>query len=109
MATDIEKDAWLNRLYAFLTAHDARNLLETHSAVPDRHGRFQRLSALRSERSDDPIPEPLLDSLNELGLDWRAALLGTFAAVLIFRLDWSVIRTLPLAALGGLLLSLVTL
>ena len=42
-------------------------------------------------------------------LDWRAALLGTFAAVLIFRLDWSVIRTLPLAALGGLLLSLVTL
>jgi hypothetical protein len=42
-------------------------------------------------------------------LDWRAALLAAFAAVLIFRLDWSVIRTLPLAALGGLLLSLVTL
>lgn len=47
---------------------------------------------------------PLLSSLN-----WRAAVLAIAAAHLIFRFGWSVLRTLPLAALGGLLLNSVTL
>ena len=50
------------------------------------------------------LPVPVLASFN-----WRAALLTTLAAVLIFRFNWSVIKTLPLAALGGLLLSSLTL
>jgi chromate transporter len=37
--------------------------------------------------------------------DWRAALLAAFAAVLILRLKWNVIRVLALAAAGGLILS----
>jgi chromate transporter len=37
--------------------------------------------------------------------DWRAGLLAVLAAVLIFRLKWSVIRVLGVAALGGLLLA----
>ena len=39
-------------------------------------------------------------------LDWRAALLATLAAALIFRAKWSVIRVLGVAALGGLVLGL---
>ena len=49
------------------------------------------------------LPVPVLASFN-----WRAALLAALAATLIFRLGWSVLKTLPLAALGGLVLSLVT-
>ena len=37
-------------------------------------------------------------------LDWRAALLATLAALLIFRCRWSVLRLLPVMALGGLVL-----
>ena len=37
-------------------------------------------------------------------LDWRAAVLATLAAVLIFRARWSIIRVLGAAALGGLVL-----
>lgn len=47
---------------------------------------------------------PIASSLN-----WRAALLAGLAALLIFRFQWSVLKTLPLAALGGLLLGLLTL
>lgn len=39
--------------------------------------------------------------------DWRAGLLAAVAAVLIFRLRWSVIRVLGVAATGGLVLCLV--
>lgn len=46
---------------------------------------------------------PVLASFN-----WRAALLAVLAATLIFRFNWSVIKTLPLAALGGLVLGTVT-
>lgn len=35
-------------------------------------------------------------------LDWRAALLAGLAAVLIFKARWSVLRVLPVVALGGL-------
>lgn len=42
---------------------------------------------------------PLLASLN-----WRAALLAVLAAVLIFKARWSVLRVLPVVALGGLVL-----
>ena len=42
---------------------------------------------------------PLLASF-----DWRAALLATLAAVLLFRARWSIIRVLGVAALGGLVL-----
>ena len=38
-------------------------------------------------------------------LDWRAAVLAGLAAVLIFRLQWNVIRVLGIAAIGGLLLA----
>ena len=38
-------------------------------------------------------------------LDWRAAVLAALAALLIFRAQWSVIRVLGVAALGGLVLS----
>lgn len=40
-------------------------------------------------------------------LDWRAALLGLIAAVLLLQRQWSVLRVLALAALGGFGLSLV--
>ena len=46
---------------------------------------------------------PVLASFN-----WRAALLAVLAATLIFRFNWSVIKTLPVAALGGLALSTLT-
>ncbi|MEN9925199.1 MAG: hypothetical protein RL268_1325, partial [Pseudomonadota bacterium] len=36
--------------------------------------------------------------------DWRAALLAVLAAVLIFTARWSVLRVLPVVALGGLVL-----
>ncbi len=36
--------------------------------------------------------------------DWRAALLATLAAALIFCARWSIIRVLGAAALGGLML-----
>jgi chromate transporter len=36
--------------------------------------------------------------------DWRAALLGALAALLIFRFRWNLIRVLALAAMGGLIL-----
>lgn len=36
--------------------------------------------------------------------DWRAGVLATVAAVLIFRLRWNVLRVLGLTALGGLVL-----
>jgi chromate transporter len=39
-------------------------------------------------------------------LDWRAALLAVLAAVLAFRLGWSVLRVLAVCAAGGLLLGL---
>jgi chromate transporter len=39
--------------------------------------------------------------------DWRAGLLAVLAVVLIFRLKWGVIPVLGIAALGGLVLSLV--
>jgi chromate transporter len=42
---------------------------------------------------------PQIDSF-----DWRAALLATLAALLIFRLRWNLIRVLGLAAVGGLVL-----
>ncbi len=41
-------------------------------------------------------------------LDWRAALLALVAAGLIFGAKWSVLRVLPVAALGGLLLGTLT-
>jgi chromate transporter len=47
---------------------------------------------------------PVLSSVN-----WRAAVLAALAAMLIFRFGWSVLKTLPLAALGGLVLSALTL
>ncbi len=37
-------------------------------------------------------------------LDWRAAVLAALAAFLLFRLKWSIIRVLAVAAMGGLLL-----
>lgn len=40
-------------------------------------------------------------------LDWRAALLALLAAALLLGLKWSVIRTLGVAALGGLALSVL--
>jgi chromate transporter len=46
---------------------------------------------------------PVLASLN-----WRAALLALAAAGLIFGARWSVLRVLPLAALGGLMLGTLT-
>ena len=46
---------------------------------------------------------PLLTSL-----DWRAALLAALAAGLIFGAKWSVLRVLPIAALGGLVLGSLT-
>lgn len=47
---------------------------------------------------------PVLSSFN-----WRAAMLAALAAILLFRQGWSVLKTLPLAALGGILLSSLTL
>ncbi|HEX4846918.1 MAG TPA: chromate efflux transporter [Novosphingobium sp.] len=41
-------------------------------------------------------------------LDWRAALLAALSAVLLFRARWSVLKVLPLAALGGLVLGTLT-
>ena len=38
--------------------------------------------------------------------DWRAGVIAAVSAVLIFRMNWSVIRTLSVAALGGLVLGL---
>ncbi|WP_372730572.1 chromate efflux transporter [Novosphingobium sp.] len=38
--------------------------------------------------------------------DWRAALLATMAAVLLFKLKWTIIRVLAAAAAGGLILGL---
>lgn len=46
---------------------------------------------------------PVLVSLN-----WRAALLALLAAALIFKAKWSVLRTLPIVALGGLTLGILT-
>ena len=46
---------------------------------------------------------PVLSSLN-----WQAAVLALLAAVLIFRFKWSVLKMLPVAALGGLALSALT-
>lgn len=40
--------------------------------------------------------------------DWQAAALATLAAVLIFRFKWSVLKMLPVAALGGLVLGTLT-
>jgi chromate transporter len=40
-------------------------------------------------------------------LDWRAAVLATLAALLIFRARWSMIRVLGVAAAGGLALGLL--
>ena len=52
---------------------------------------------------------PLSLSLPVLtSFDWRAAALALLAAVLIFRFKWSVLKTLPVAALGGLALSTLT-
>jgi chromate transporter len=39
--------------------------------------------------------------------DWRAAAIAVLAAVLIFALRWSIVRTLVIAAASGLLLSAV--
>jgi hypothetical protein len=39
---------------------------------------------------------------------WQAALLATFAAILIFRLKWNVIAVLVAAGMGGIGLSFVT-
>lgn len=41
-------------------------------------------------------------------LDWRAALLAGAAAILIFRLNWNIMRVLSLTALGGLVLGQLT-
>ncbi len=46
---------------------------------------------------------PVLTSLN-----WQAAVLAILAAVLIFRFKWSVLKTLPVAAVGGLVLGTLT-
>ena len=46
---------------------------------------------------------PVLSSLN-----WQAAVLALLAAVLIFRFKWSVLKMLPVAALGGLALAVLT-
>jgi chromate transporter len=45
----------------------------------------------------------LVPRLNSL--DWRAALLATLAALLIFRAKWSVIPVLAVSALGGLVVT----
>ncbi len=37
--------------------------------------------------------------------DWRAALLGGLACVLIFRMKWSILTVLAVSAAGGLILS----
>lgn len=41
-----------------------------------------------------------------LSFDWRAALLAAIACLLVFKLNWSVIRVLGVAAFGGLVLGL---
>lgn len=38
--------------------------------------------------------------------DWRAAVLAAMAAVLLFRLKWTIMRVLAAAAVGGLILGL---
>jgi chromate transporter len=43
--------------------------------------------------------------LDVSSVDWRAALLTTLCAILIFRFRWSVIKTLGISALAGLALS----
>ncbi len=43
---------------------------------------------------------------NWASLDWRAGLIAALSALLIFRFNWSVIRVLGVAALGGLALSM---
>jgi chromate transporter len=41
-------------------------------------------------------------------LDWRVLLLSLMCAVLLLRLHWGISRVLSLAAVGGVLLSLIT-
>lgn len=36
--------------------------------------------------------------------DWRAVLLAALSAMLIFRIEWNVIKVLGISAIGGLLL-----
>lgn len=57
-------------------------------------------------RVEDVRAGPLRWSIPELAsFDWRTAFLAILAAVLLFRLRWSVLRVLGAAALGGLALA----
>lgn len=62
------------------------------------------LFASVSERHFGPVR---LYSPDPASFNWQAALLSLLAAVLIFRLKWSVIKTLVAASLGGLALGWV--
>lgn len=65
------------------------------------HLLFARQTEVQSGGLRFAVPDPA-------SLDWRAALLAILAAILIFRLRWSVPRVLAVAALGGLVLGGLT-
>lgn len=66
---------WLLSVMQFAIEHDETELLSEHAVVPNHSGALFKLSELYEEDASMPIPDPVLDILEKLGVDWRAELI----------------------------------
>lgn len=66
---------WLEQLFRFAFEQKEGELLDKYAVVPDQYGTFHKLNELCLEDPVARIPDPILDVLNELGVDWRTQLI----------------------------------
>lgn len=62
---------WLGQLYQFITRTGESEIFDQHSLIPNENGVFKTLKELKEEDSLDPIPDDLLDVLENFGVFWR--------------------------------------
>lgn len=71
--TDVDVVDWLNSLFDYIIEEKQADLFNQYSIIPNQTslGQFRKLSELRLENEEEPIPDEFLDVLQFLTSDWR--------------------------------------
>lgn len=67
--------SWLSELFQFVVKQKGIELLSEYVVVPNQNNNFKRFDDLYCEDIAEPIPDPFIDVLKNLGDDWRDDLL----------------------------------
>ncbi|WBL23546.1 sacsin N-terminal ATP-binding-like domain-containing protein [Zunongwangia sp. HRR-M8] len=66
---------WLSELFQFVVKQRGIELLSEYVVVPNQNNNFKKFDELYCEDIAEPIPDPFIDVLKNLGDDWRDDLL----------------------------------